>query len=502
MKIYLFAIIKRFREIPLYLLPVFALLIYVFVEFCLRIQYELSEPFNWDTGIYWAVGRGIVNGITPWTGLWETKPPGIFLLSAISYKIFGTSVLTNYIQSLVLIVIATLPILFHFIFPNRSVWRLIICTLFGFTISLYTAGRSGEVQIESFGAAFSCIAVFAFVYPNFYKRKKLWITVSALGILGACGFKEPFLFPILGASILLCKDLKDWYYRFLLPFIIAIVTGLLLLLILGWLGDYLYYLDLIQQSRIHGSPYKRAMQFWRLWEDMNGFSWGLGWVFVTLLFAPFVLYKNDFPNISVKILIAFLLTSYTVGLAGEFWNHHFIFAVPFYFALLAMMLNTEKFNEPAGLLQVKSLVFVFLSLAILNLPNFNLKEAAKNIERTRKEQLKEAIYIDAVLDKAGLERYMYLGRNGNQVYGWTKHSPEGPYFFQFEEWLRDIPEFKTTLFSMLMNSQVVVMGWIQPPVKDAVQPILSEYFTLEPWDNVADIPRSPSRMYNIYFRKR
>ena len=506
MKIYLLnllAIIKRFREIPLYLLPMFALLIYVFVEFCLRMQYELSGPFTWDTGLYWAVGRGIVNGITPWSGLWETKPPGIFLLGAISYKIFGTSILTHYVQSLVLIIIAVIPILSHFIFPNCSVWRFIICALFGFAISLYAAERSGEVQIESFGAAFGCIAVFAFSHPNFYKRKKMWIAVSALGILGACGLKEPFLFPIFGASVLLCKDLKDWYYRFLLPLIIAMAAGFLLLLIFGWLGDFLHYLDFMRQFWVNrfGSPYKRAMQFWRLWEDMNGFSWGLGWVFVTLLFAPFVLYKNYFPNMAVKILIAFLLTSYTVGLGGEFYNHHHVFAVPFYFALLAMLLNAEKFNETSGLLGVKSLLFVLLSVAVLNLPNLNLDKRAKEMKHTREEQLKEAAYIDAVLDKAGLKRYMYLGRNGNHVYGWTKHSPEGPYFIQYEEWVRDIPEFKTTVLSMLMNSQVAVMGWIQSPVKDAVQPILDEYFTLEPWDNVADIPR-PLRMYNIYFRKR
>jgi hypothetical protein len=331
----------------------------------------------------------------------------------------------------------------------------------------------------------------------------LWIAISAFGILGACGFKEPFLFPILGASVLLCKDLKDWYYRFLLPLIIAIAAGFLLLLILGWFGDFLHYLDFMRQFWVNrfGSPYKRAMQFWKLWEDMNGFSWGLGWVFVTLLFAPFVLFKNDFPNTTVKMLFAFLSASYAVGLGGEFYNHHYVFAVPFYFALLAMLLNAEKVNDTSGLPRVKGLLFVLLSVAVLNLPNLNLDKRAKDMEHEREKQLKEVTYIDAVLDKAGLERYMYLGGNGNNVYGWTKHSPKGPYFIQYEEWIRDIPKFKETVISMLMNSQVVVMGGIQSPVKNEVQPILNEHFTLEPWNNVADI-RRPLRMYNVYFRKR
>jgi MFS family permease len=423
------------------------------------------------------------------------------LLSAISYKIFGTSIFTHYVQCFVLIVIAVTPIAFCFVFPNRSIWKFMICALFGFAIALYSAERAGEVQIETFGAGFGCLAVFAFAYPNFYKKKKLLIAISAIGILGACGFKEPFLFPILAASILLCENLKDWCFRFLLPLGIAIIAGFLLLLILGYLGDFLHYFEFMQQFWVNrfGSPYKRAMLFWRLWEDMNAFSWGLGWILIVLLFAPFVLHKNNLPNIALKTLVAFLLTSFAVGLGGEFYNHHFIFAIPFYFALFALFLNAEKIKEEN--LNIASIIFVLLSVTVLNLPNLNLKNRAKNMERDKQEQLKEATYIDAVLEKTGIKRYMYLGRSGNCVYGWTVHSPEGPYFIQYEEWLRDIPKFKETIFSMLLNSQVVVMGWIQSPVREAVQPILDQYFTLEPYGQVADIPR-PLNKYNIYFRKK
>ncbi|MDR2595085.1 MAG: hypothetical protein LBC87_09990, partial [Fibromonadaceae bacterium] len=104
--------VTNLKKIPFYILPVIALLLYAFVEFCLRLQYELNELFNMDTTIYQAVGRGIVNGIKPWSGLWDIKPPGIFLLNAISYKIFETPILTDYFQCFVLIVIAVIPILF------------------------------------------------------------------------------------------------------------------------------------------------------------------------------------------------------------------------------------------------------------------------------------------------------------------------------------------------------------------------------------------------------
>ena len=501
----------KFNLTELYIsLPLFCLVFYALFEFCCRLLYELSEPTNWDSDIYFAVGRGIVNGIKPWSGLWDIKPPGVFLLSAVSFKIFDSAVFCHWFQCFVLIALAAFPLILHFVLPNRSVWRLLGCCLFGLTISLYAAERAGEVQTESLGAAFACLSIFAFAYPNFYKRKILWISISAFGLLGACGFKEPFLFPILGASILLCKDIKDWLTRFLLPLGIAIVTGFLFLVIAGWLGDFLHYLDFMQQihANRHGSPFRRAMEFWRLWEDLNGFSWGLGWIIVALLFAPFVLYRNNLPQVAVKTLVAFLLASYTVGMGGEFFDHHFAFAVPFYFALWIML--SKKWggdNKIAG-----SLILIFLSIAVLNLPDLKLEKREKEMRQRREILLEEAAYVDAVLDKAHIDRYMYLGQNDfvsklgtNFLFGRTRHSPEGPYFFQFQHvWFNEIPGYKETILEMLENSQIVVRGHMPNLVANLTEPTLNEYFTLQPWESVAGIPRKYKHFgeYSVYFRKR
>jgi len=67
----------------------FPFVVYAFAELCIRINCELSGAYQlWDSPAYYAVGRGILNGIAPWSGLLEIKPPGIFLVSAISFKIF------------------------------------------------------------------------------------------------------------------------------------------------------------------------------------------------------------------------------------------------------------------------------------------------------------------------------------------------------------------------------------------------------------------------------
>jgi len=492
------------------ILPFVCLVLYSLFEFYCRLRYELSGPVNWDSDIYFAVGRGIVNGIHPWSGLWDIKPPGIFLLSAISFKIFNTPVLCHWFQSFVLIVLAFTPLIAHFVLPNRSIWRLFACCLFGLIISLYSAERAGEVQTESMGAAFACLSIFAFAYPNFYKRKILWISISALGLLGSCGFKEPFLFVIFGASVLLCKDIKDWLNRFLLPLAIAIAVGFLILIIFGWFGDFLHYLDFMQKihANRYGSSFRRAMQFWRLWEDMNAFSWGLGWAFVAMLFAPFAQYKKDLPNAAIKTLIAFFLASYSVGLGGEFFDHHFVFATPFYIALWIMLLNKwdgdDGNNKIAG-----SLILLILSIAVLNLPNLRLESREIDMTKKREVVLKEAAYVDAVLDKLQIDRYMYLGQNdfGNRqgmnfLFGRTRHSPAGPYFIQFQHvWLNEIPGYRETIQDMLRNSKIVVRGLMPNLIADLTEPILNEYFTLSPWEEVENIPRE-YREYGVYFRKR
>ena len=60
------------------------LFIYVFYNCML---YELHHAYTADAPQYWAIGRGILNGLMPYTNMYENKPLGIFLLSAISFFI-------------------------------------------------------------------------------------------------------------------------------------------------------------------------------------------------------------------------------------------------------------------------------------------------------------------------------------------------------------------------------------------------------------------------------
>jgi len=470
----------------------FPFVLYAFMELCIRINYELSGVYEiFDAPIYYAVGRGIVNGIAPWSGLWDIKPPGIFLVSAISFKFFDSHVFTYYSQVFVLLLTAAVPIIAYFLLSNyHSVSKFAISLLSGLLLALYSAERSGEFQTESFGAAFGCIAVLAMAMPN--------LPLAAIGMLGACGFKEPFIFPLFGVSLICCKDIKDWFYRFALPLAIAVVAGALILLICGWFGDFLHYLDFMSSTHIfrHGSPFRRAMEFHSLYENMNAFSWGLAIAVLALLSLPFVNSKSNENAFFIKIIffgIAFFLSSYSVGVGGEFFGHHFIFTVPFYMALLLLLLKKwDGINSAVAKLGL--VCFIFLAIATLNQPDRDFDGSVRDIKNDVENFKEAAVYLDEKMDELGIDRYVFIGGHlvGIQLYGWTRHSPMGPYFCQPPQWFE--LGAADSLISNLKKADAVVIGLMEPGFASQegyIYSILDEQFTKE------QVNRFP-----MYFRKK
>jgi hypothetical protein len=484
----------------------FPFVLYAFVELSLRINYELAGAYHvWDTPIYWAVGRGILNGIAPWGGLWEIKPPGIFLLSAISFKFFDSSAFTHYFQAFVLLLTAAIPVIAYFLQSNyRSVPKFALSMLAGSLLALYSAERAGEVQTESFGAAFGCIAVFAMAMPNFEKRKVLWTSIATIGILGACGFKEPFLFVLFGVSLIFCKDIKDWLHRFALPLAIAVSFGFIFLLICGWLDDYFHYFEFMSSIHIsrHGSPFRRAMDFFRIYDNMNVFSWGLAIAVLALLSLPFISSKSksNENTLFIKTIFfgaALFLTTYSVGVGGEYLWQHFVFALPFYMALFLFLLRNWN-GENFAISKLGLVSFIFLAIATLNLPNLNLDKRKENLSNWSKEPRQAAAYLDSKMDELNIDRYVFLGDHisGVQIYGWTKHSPMGPYFNQQTHWLKYPQWFGVigdSLVSNIKKADAVVIGNIMPefkPQENYIYQILDEQFT-----------KQQVNRFQIYFRK-
>lgn len=118
-----------------------------------------------------------------------------------------------------------------------------------------------------------------------------------------------------------------------------------------------------------------------------------------------------------------------------------------------------------------------------------------------KRMMNSAAYIDAVLDACSINRYLFLGPNGTHPYGYTKHSPIGPLFIQYNEWLAsNRPEFRKDMLKATENAFFVVkdnlsMDRLNVPINRH----LEQFFSLEPWPCAAHIP--VNKRYEYLFRR-
>jgi len=484
---------------------------FVFQYFCRMLLYELSGVFNaYDTPIFWTIGRGIANGIQPYTGLFDIKPPGIFILSALSFYFFDSPILTHITQVLVLLIIAIVPLLAYVLHSKeKSAFGLAFSTLLGLLLALYSDERSGQIEVESFGAAFGALTILLML-NSLEKYKVLKILGISLCILISCGFKEPFLFPILGASFILCKNIKDWSLKFALPLFIALCLGIIALCSLGWMGGFLQYLFFMTGTHVNAlgsSPLERATAIWKLLDNQNLYSLGFGYLFVCI-FCALLWVSRTKPLQILSLAAALFLASLSVALGGEYFCHHFIFAVPFYVAIIIKYNINSKHK-------INAVLLVLLTLSILNLPDINWEKRSENFNQMKTNAMSVPItkYLDSVMKQSNVKRFVNLCNFTNATvficYSSEigKYSPQGSYYLIDYRLFNRIPDYADSVLNYVRNGQIAVYDPLGEAISIEFQKelinILEEQYTPIPWKEIEHIPKPkgipPER---ILFRKR
>ena len=157
---------QKFFVTALYLLPVVlaaAALFELFQLVHLSLFYA-STGIIGDEPLYFAMGRGLLNGFHFYIDLFETKPPMVFWLAALSLLTTSGDNLYRFIQvaGLTAIPIALLALTIH---VNRSyplLLRLLTggaALLFGAAIASFAVTRSVGYQTEGFGIVPSSVAL-------------------------------------------------------------------------------------------------------------------------------------------------------------------------------------------------------------------------------------------------------------------------------------------------------------------------------------------------------
>lgn len=430
------------------------------------------EPgaYEFDSTLYWAMGRSILNGLAPYIDIFDNKPPGIYFLSAISLWIFEDGKLGHYLGAISLLTLPMLSIAFVWKTKKReSLSRDATLLLTALALALAVSWISFQAefgrpwQTEQFAALFATCYAFCMVTMN---KTKLRTILLALFLMISIGFKEPFLISCLAAAILYDFRLKTITSIFFIPLAIAIVLGSIILGVTGTLLPYLTIdLPTVLGHRVTGfeapffirivSVHRPLAQFAQISSLLPVVAIFLPAVYVIATWKP----KQRPTNYTRPIVFAvfiILLGTFSIGIGGDFQNHHYAVPAPLVATIIFLTLSTiaqqwDRFN--IRLLAIGLLILSGASL--IQTSSYNTKSL---IEKEQSLRI-AAAGVDTVLDRCDIDRYYYIHRtNEMRLDGFTTHSPMNhSLFYPIDQASQNGPGFQKTEVDRISQSKIIVM---------------------------------------------
>lgn len=482
----------------------------------LRIRFELAGAYHTDTSIYLTVSRGILNGLLPYADLYENKPPGMFMLGALSLWLFNGAQLLIGLQALILMLFPfciVLPVLYSRAFPLHVRTRALVAWTIGCALALYSAFMAGTLLPESFGAFFGA----AFVALLAARQKSTWtITIFlSLFLAGAVGIKEPFLLSTFAGALIVLPSLKS-SQRLVLPFVITAAAGLQIMILLGYLWPYIS-IDLAHIFGFHvfnpwgtvGEPlWLRVIDlpriFWNLWSVSPVLPFIIAplWIGTLVLLLKRESMRTARLSVLGRWLLASFLTTLAVGLTGDFYGHHFVFAVPFYVGCALVCLREwDQRIAPTVRMIIPGILTILLLAFFLTLEG-NYSDAIAQWKQWAQPRQEAAAVLDDVMDRCQVGRYFDFIDRPEGFYGFTRHSPYGPIFTQYSRFIGVLEVYLEGFGRALQEAEIMVMRTDEEgvPVDPQTAASLKKVFTEKAWECAGSGFVQPKE-YRILFRE-
>lgn len=481
-------------------------------ELALRIRHEASGFYASDTPLFRAVGRGILNGLNPYVDLFEYKPPGIFLVYAFSFAWFGDDQLHVTLQVAASLVCAFLPACL--LLPDRrrdDFWpRLLTALAGGMLVALYSARRAGELQVEPPGALFAILFAARLATGN--PREWLRTLECSLWLFLAVGLKEPFLLTTWAAAIVIHGLGRGTIREIVATAVLTTLVAVVALASLGLLAPaFQVYLPEMLGTHIHlyGPLWSRGFELARLASDLGSFSLGLLVLMAFLLVARAVEGARTGGAFALvrgvaEVLLVLVLAAYAVGMGGQYFGHHMVFATPLWVATIVWATQRERADALKRALPW--VVAACLLVAAIDHHRAPYEAQRRRFARALERSRTVAAEIDRILEQCGRDRYVFLGRNGHRPYAHTRHSPYGPAFAQYLYTLD--PAYPTLRDGMLRSLDETLLVVEQRnralgPFNDEIEARLRANFRTDVVPECArSVVRTPASVaqYAFYFR--
>lgn len=296
-----------------------------------------------DAMLYLLVGRGLLNGLVPYIDLYESKPPGMFMFSALSLMTTGDQRLMTTVH-IVGLYGAPLTMAYaawrYLVEKGERIFRIVIPTAMfciGALLVLYLETRASGLQTEFFGALWGTIYVMLFFLQRKYSS---WSSIlwKVPPLFLAVFFKEPFLLITGVAALLLSRSFRQFWWGYVVPMGFAGALEVALLGMMGWLGPYVrIHLPIMLWERpdiVTVPPMIQAIDANPLWLNLTAFFPSLpllGWlVGILWILTPFFRSSSTRPwdgaLFAATGTMGFLFLSRLMVLVAYAWlsSQHFI----------------------------------------------------------------------------------------------------------------------------------------------------------------------------------
>ncbi len=327
------------------------LLVLLLVVVCLIALPVLTYPLGRDQGEFATIGRGILNGRTPYTELWNPKPPAVFYVYALAMRLLGqTAMALRAIDFLVVPICSACLFWIGRRLINRRIglWAALLFPVFYFTETFWTLTQNdGIVLVPMLLAMVLTLQVVSrqssVTSQNPNTRWSLAYALIAGALAGyIVWYKYPFaLFGVLLGSVYLWLR---WQARATAPFarhdlyaiavfiiggIVTVGGGILFLMAQGAWGEFLRSAQVTAQYT--------ALTFnLNDFRDLIGTAIGYRWHYWGLLFVLAVIglvfsrqssvasqpKKSALDALESSLRIFFLGTSSPPRLAADRTHHH------------------------------------------------------------------------------------------------------------------------------------------------------------------------------------
>lgn len=423
-----------------------------------------------DPAIFMAMGRALLNGLTPYVDLFETKPPAIFFVTALSLWYDGDITLARMSQTLVLFLIPLTIVTPVFLtrerFKEHRFMVLGIALLFGMILGKFTSDIAGRLYSESFGVLFALVFVVTLAVKRERVRSISTTVFLCIGIGGAIAFKEAFLFSCLACALCYCEDGRSLWHGFGKPLVIAAIVGMVILGITGmlvpYLTEYLPYMLLEHGAYNLKTHSGSALPLWQSGfavHRMLGFLWSANkWLMILIIFlwAGFGAKENSHSPIRrvVRLLLIVFFAVFSAQVGGSS-GHQQAVAIPVFGALFLSLLPTLVHSKGTAIRIIG--VCIFAALIVTPFAFHTNAEGWLAKEREKERVIKTtAATIDTVLERCGVDRYLAMSVT-DQFYAYTRHSPLSTGLLaEAINRKKSVPIFRTAMTKSFQEAQILV----------------------------------------------